>query len=1168
MPSNEPEAVPGSHPLAVEETPLINRVEEMGLLKEAADKAIRMQGGLVFLYGEAGIGKTRLARELRTYVRSRGMQILHGKCPSLFSIEGVPPYALWKEVIRNYLHGCTPEQLKNAAGFYPGEIYKIVPEIKHKLADFSESPPLSPEQERDRLFEAVSQFIVNVSKEAPLVVVLDDLQWADRSSLLLLHYLARGIYRDPLLLLGAYRDTEVEEKHPLFPVLTELSRERLLQSVRLKRLSLDEVSDMIKHILCQDDVPRDFCKLVYEKTRGNPFFVEEVMQSLLEEGIIYPYGVEYRFKQVSQIEFPETVRRVLKARLERLDEESQQVLTMGSFIGNDFTSEALRSVTGLEESKLLEIVERMMEKRLLKCRVVRGEDTCSFSDVLIRDVAYEGVGPLRRKKLHGVVGYALENAYAKDVDEHLGELAAHFLESGDKDRALNYFLKAGEKAAKVYANSEAASYYDSALRLLEKKEGVLREKARVLEVLGDIKGLVGEYEACLNFWNEALLLWKQMDEKERVARLHRKSSNVLLHKMGNTEKAKEHQCRALEILEAEPESVELANLRADMAHMYWHIGDTAVALPLAEEALETAQKLNSCEAIANSYLVWGKIVGSIGGRKETVEGYEKALKIGLDNGYAEIAVEAYKDLAGALDAAQEQEKSLESYQKGYELAKKVGAISAQAWIGSRLAQPFVQMGNMNTALLLCEESVNLDRKTGNLHNLCFSLTALGNVYRILGEYGEAGKLLNEALDIAKKQNIIPAIGNAYFMLGVLYYDEEEYAKARELHEKSFETFKQAGLRLAEAGIFYGIIWASIELGELEKAENQINMSQVIAQKQNNKTFFAFTDVSRAMLFRAQKKWNESIEYFEKSLQEFEALNARRWRVLMYARRLLCEYARVYLERDQEGDREKARNLLKQALEIFQKLNAKKEIEKVEAILTNIERGRLTTWEQKPANLFATGYASLDRLLYGGIHPNFAVALTSPSCDERDLLIKGFLETGARKGESTFCLTIDPGLAGFLPKEFPSNFNLFVFNPQAEVAVKNAPNVFTLKGVENLTNINIALTQVIRKLDPAPKSPRRMCIDLISDVLLQHGPVQTRKWLTELITQLKSVGFTTLTMIDPQMHPPEHLHAILGLFDGEVNIREAETEKGLARFLKVKRMTNQKYLKDEMLLTEE
>ena len=625
---------------------------------------------------------------------------------------------------------------------------------------------------------------------------------------------------------------------------------------------------MIRRILLQDDVPREFCELVFEKTQGNPFFVEEVMQSLKEEEIVYPYGVEYRFKEISEIEFPETVKSVLQARLGRLDDETQKALTMASFIGNEFTFEALRRVTGMEESKLLAIVERMMEKRLLKCRVIRGIDICAFSDVLVRDVLYESVGPLRRKKLHGVVGFALEKAYANDIDEHLGELAAHFLEGGDRDKALDYFLKAGEKAAKVYANNEAGSYYESALGILAEKQGEPREKARVLEVLGDVKSLVGEYDACLKYWDDASLLWKQLAEKEKVARLHRKSSSVLMHKMGNPEKAKEHQIKALEILEAEPESIELVRLRAEMAHMYWHVGDPAAALPLAEKALETAKKLNSQEAIANSYVVWGKIAGFLKGRAMmSVEGFEKALEIALENGYAETAIEAYQNLAGALSAAEEREKALECMQKAYDLAKKVGAISAQSWIGSRLAGTYAGMGNTDTALLLIEESVGLDRKTGNLHNLCSSLGSLGQVYVTLGEYDKAEKLFNEALDIVQKQNLVIGIGNAYFSLGTLYTAKGEPAKAREFFEKAFEIFRKSGIRMGETAVFYGVIWASLELGELEKAENQINVSQMIAQKSNNKELFAYTDVSRAILFRTQKKWNESIEYFEKSLQE-------------------------------------------------------------------------------------------------------------------------------------------------------------------------------------------------------------------------------------------------------------------------------------------------------------
>ncbi|MGD0449784.1 MAG: ATPase domain-containing protein [Candidatus Bathyarchaeia archaeon] len=221
---------------------------------------------------------------------------------------------------------------------------------------------------------------------------------------------------------------------------------------------------------------------------------------------------------------------------------------------------------------------------------------------------------------------------------------------------------------------------------------------------------------------------------------------------------------------------------------------------------------------------------------------------------------------------------------------------------------------------------------------------------------------------------------------------------------------------------------------------------------------------------------------------------------------------------------------------------------------------------KAADRVATGYYNLDEMLCGGLPPNFAVVLTSPSCDERDLLIKSFLETGQKNGEATFYVTIDPRLAIDLTGKAPSTFYLFVCNPQADALVKTpSPNIFKVNGVESLTNISIALTSAIRKLDPSLKGNRRMCIDIVSDVLLQHHSVQTRKWLTELIAQLKSTNFTTLAVIDPQMHPSEELHAILGLFEGEIDICDRQTEKGLERFLKIKRMSNQKYIKNETLL---
>jgi len=1168
--SLERNRVPSPRPIATKEVPLVNRVEEMTVLKEAVYRAVHGEGGLVFVHGEAGIGKTRLVRELGAYARSRGVQVLYGRCPALFRMDGVPPYILWKEVIKDYLETCNPEQLYRVIGYYPAEVAKLVPELGQKLRVIPQSLPISPEHEQNRLFEAASQFITNISRETPLLVILDDLQWTDPSSLLLLHYLARDVQKTPLLLLGAYRSTDIDAKHPLTPVLAELKRERLPQSVSLKRMSPEDTSEMIRQILEQDDIPPEFCSLVYDKTRGNPFFVEEVTESLKEEGVIYREGNRWKIKEVSEIEFPETVKNVVKARLGRLDDDCQNVLTLASFVGNDFTLEAMCAVTGIEENKLLELMEELFKTGLIKERVIRGEGVCSFADILVRDVVYEEVSPLKRKKLHGVVGCALEQVYAKKVDEHLGELASHFLESGNKDKALDYYLKAGERAAKIYANGEAASYFESALELLEEKEGETREKGRVLERLGDIKSLVGEYDACMKYWNDKLLLLEQRHEEAStldVARLHRKMAHVFWEEIGDTEKAMEHQDKALKILEGEPESVELARLYADMGHMYWRIGNTDKARLWAEKALEFAKRLNDNEIIANSCLDLGTVFNIIGENKKAVEFIETALEIALDNNYLETAARAYNNLPITLPP-EETGKAMEYYEKAYELAKKVGDINTMCFAGANLASNFAGAGELGRALALSEDSVALDRKTGNQNHLTMSLGELGNEYRILGEWDKSEKCLKEALDIAQGLEDYQAVGMGYGGLAIFYSEKGEYARAKELAEKGYETVEKTGDKMLQWWYLYFIADWRMELGEIEKAQSQIDnlykSALEVEAKTGNKQPLAYAERLKAKLLRAQGKWEESIECFERSLSDFEAVNAKRWNVYDYAKHVLCEYAQVYLERNNEGDREKASKILNQALEMFQKMGAKKGIEKVEARLLYIETGKAAS-VPKPIDLVATGYADLDKLLCGGIRSSSAVVLTSPSCNERDSLIKSFLKTGAERSEVTFYLTTSARAAKALAEEFQSGFYLFVCNPQAADAIaESSPNVFKLKGVENLTEISIALTSAIHKLDASLKGPRRACIDIVSDALLQHHAVQTRKWLTAVTTELASTGFTVLAVVDPQMHPQEELHAILGLFDGEINIYE----KGAEQFLKIKRMSDQEYLEDELLLTRE
>jgi len=287
---------------------------------------------------------------------------------------------------------------------------------------------------------------------------------------------------------------------------------------------------------------------------------------------------------------------------------------------------------------------------------------------------------------------------------------------------------------------------------------------------------------------------------------------------------------------------------------------------------------------------------------------------------------------------------------------------------------------------------------------------------------------------------------------------------------------------------------------------------------------------------------------------------------------------MLLDRSEEGDKGKAHSILHESLEIYRKMDAKEKMEKVRSRMTYLETGQqlssepvhVTVESSKVAipSHVATGYGDLDDLLFGGIPRNYAVILTSPSCDERNLLIKRFLEVGAKEGQVTFHVTTKADGVKALHEEFPSNFYVFICNPQADKILKRLPNVFKLKGVENLTDVNIALSSAFRRLSKVPEGPRRICLEIISDVLLQHHAVNSRRWLNALIPELKSKGFTTLAVMDPQMHPPQDARAILDLFEGEININEKETEKGLQQLLRIKKMYNQRYVESELPINKE
>ena len=291
-----------------------------------------------------------------------------------------------------------------------------------------------------------------------------------------------------------------------------------------------------------------------------------------------------------------------------------------------------------------------------------------------------------------------------------------------------------------------------------------------------------------------------------------------------------------------------------------------------------------------------------------------------------MAVGAYNNYALSLP----QRKSREPFEKGYELARKVGEIWYQCRIGGNLADVMTNTGNIERGRSLAEENLALARKAGHLSNIAQISAYFGYVYLILGEWEKSEQYLEESWSIARRSNDFQQMELSMIVFGQLHLGRGEYAKAVEWFEKLSALMQRAGAE-KDLLVFRMASWlisAYVELGETEKAENQIDILHKTALDAADEELTVTLNTLEAMVLRAQKKWDESIKLFEKSLQEWEALDARKWFVYAFARYVLFEYARVYLGRDQEGDREKAHSLLNQALEIFEKMGAKKDIEKV------------------------------------------------------------------------------------------------------------------------------------------------------------------------------------------------------------------------------------------------
>ncbi len=336
----------------------VGRARELGELRASLEEALAGRGALALLVGEPGIGKTRTAEEFVTYARLRNAQVLWGHC---YEGEGAPAYWPWVQVLRSYAKERDASTLREQMGSGAADIAQVVSEIRERLPELPPPPALAPEHARFRLFDAITVFVKNAAKVRPLVLVLDDLHWADKPSLLLLEFMARELRGARVLLLGTYRDVELGRQHPLVHTLGELAREQLSRRVFLRGLTADDVARFIE-ITAGLTPPAALVAAVYKETEGNPFFVNEVVRLLVSEGRLERRAAD---APAWVVDIPQSIREVIGRRLDHLSKECNELLSMAAVIGRDFGHEALERVSGLTAERVLDALDEAVAARVI-----------------------------------------------------------------------------------------------------------------------------------------------------------------------------------------------------------------------------------------------------------------------------------------------------------------------------------------------------------------------------------------------------------------------------------------------------------------------------------------------------------------------------------------------------------------------------------------------------------------------------------------------------------------------------------------------------------------------------------------------------------------------------------------------------------------------------------
>ncbi len=894
---------------------MVGRQSELNQLSELWLRAQQGRSQLVLISGEPGVGKTRLAHELMVYAQLNGAFVMHGGC---YEYEATTPYLPFVEALREWVRRQSTDELREHLGAMAPEIAKLAPEVETKLGGVTPNPTLPPNEERLRLFDSVARFLQTVAGEHGLLFFIDDLHWADQGTLSLLHYLLRHLRQDRVLILAAYRELELDRAHPLAAALVEWNRERLATRLQLARLSLDQSGALLATLFGEKSVSSEFAQAIHRETEGNPFFIEEVVKALIEQGQIYRVNGQWERKEVEELAIPQSIKEAIGRRLNRLSEACTDVLHTAAALGKTFAFPELAASTPLSEDALLDALD---EAELAQLTRVESSDTFVFTHDKIREVLYEELNPIRRRRLHQRIGEVLEKLYAHELargsDAHIQELAHHFTEAGDLARGLQYSFLAARKTERLFAHDDALHYYEHARECAQALDQP-DQLAAIDEGIADVYVERGEHPIAIEQYERALIL---TSDGEKRAALKSKIGSAY-GQIGDA-RGLEFLQEALNELNPKTQQIQLAMTTALIGRYHHYRLEHSRAIEFLERAREIAEPLDDGPTLT---LIYGYLAGAfqhLARFEQSMEWARRSIAYGESKNYPPAIATGYEFLAEDSFAMGYWKDAIAFAERDRQVGEKTGALDRIAWAEWSRSGGLAGLGQLSSALEIVRDALALAERIGEKRLMIWLRGGIAHLETDLG-------IDDAAQDAALAVQHADSLGQVALQclsrnaLGYFHIQNAEWDQAAVLYERCAELLHGTEHRIARLMMGANAAQAFLGKGDRARAERMIEDYIPLAQEARAPHYAAVGQRVQGQILTANSKWDAAEQAFDRAIATLGELSSR------------VELGRAFFQRGQMwqmcGRTDLARRDVARAHELFDECGAVRDRERTKASL--------------------------------------------------------------------------------------------------------------------------------------------------------------------------------------------------------------------------------------------